>query len=278
MIRRRKRNLQLGRDLNYWVLLIGSVMVGFPAFAEGEALDAEEIVRRAHATAQNKEKQKSVYTFLREVVLSDVDSKGRTSKKQTKTFRAYTNEREQELLTVNGRQATPEEIQKERERSRKQKRRFLNADPMNPAATGGRKENLMDRNITLFRDKFQPRLLGEESVRNRPAYVLDLEPDKDFRISHRIVDRIFNQLSLKVWIDQEDYEVAKLEAKLQDDVTFLGGIGGAVKDIKITVDQARLGANQWVDQAVQAFFDARVLWKSYHFGMQSESEDFRLVE
>ena len=181
-------------------------------------------------------------------------------------------------MTVNGRPATPEEIQKERERSRKQKRRFLNADPMNPAATGGRKENLMDRNITLFRDKFRPRLLGEESIRERPAYVLDLEPNKDYRIRHRIVDRIFNQLSLKVWIDQEDYEVAKLEAKLQDDVAFLGGIGGAVKDIKITVDQARLSANQWVDQAVRAFFDARVLWKSYHFGMQSESEEFRLLE
>ena len=271
-------NLARLRSVGFWLGSLIAIGVSLSCNALGEALDAKEIVRRAHLAAQQKGLQERVYTFLREVVLSDVDSEGKVSKKQKKTFRAYTDEREQELLTVNGRPATAEEIEKERERGRKHKRRFLNADPMNPAATGGRKENLMDRNIKLFRDKFQPRLLGEEKVRERSAYVLDLRPDEDYRISHRIVDRIFNQLSLRVWIDQEDFEVAKLEAKLQDDVTFLGGIGGAVKDIKITVNQARLGANQWVDQAVQAFFDARVLWKSYHFGMKSESADFRLVE
>ncbi len=262
--------------LLFWIAL--SLLWDVGLVAQNRQLDATEIVRRAREAAKHKDEPAAVYTFLREVVLQGYNSKGAVTERKAKTFRAYTDEREQELLTVNGHKASPEEIAEEKQRSRKQKRRFLNADPMNPAATGGREENLMDRNITLFHKKFVPKLLGEESIQNRAAYIIDLAPNPKHRISHKIVDRIFNQLSLKVWIDQEDYEVAKLEAKLLKDVSFLGGLAGAVKDLKITVNQSRLGANQWVDQTVNAFFDARVLWKAYHFGMESRSDDFKRLD
>ena len=263
----------------HFFLLSGLILVlEVTLQAEETPLDATEIVRRAHEAAKKKETPTAVYTFLREVALQGYDSKGSTTEKKTKTYRAYTDEREQELLSINGHKATPEEIAEEEQRNRQQKRRFLNADPMNPAATGGRDENLMDRNITLFHKKFDPKLLGEESIQNRPAYIVDLAPNPKYRISHKIVDRIFNQLSLKVWIDQQDYEVAKLEANLLDKVSFLGGLAGVVKDLKITVNQSRLGENQWVDETVKAFFDARVLWKAYHFGMESRSEAFERLE
>lgn len=241
-------------------------------------LSAEEIVQRAHETAKKNGKHDSVYTFLREVIVKELDNKERVAKETTKTFRAYTDEREQELLTINGRDATDEDKEKERQRSRKQKRKFLNADPTNPAASGGREENLMDRNITLFHQKFVPKLLGNETVRDRNAYLIDLVPNPEYRIKHNIVDRIFNNLAIKVWIDHEDFEVAKLEARLLENVAFLGGIAGAVKGIQISVDQARLEENHWVDQGVKALFDARVLWKSFHFGMHSQSSEYQRLE
>jgi hypothetical protein len=257
-----------------WLLLAASMD---PIQAKPQ-LSADEIVQRAHETAKKKGKHESVYTFLREVIVKELDNKARVAKETTKTFRAYTDEREQELLTINGRDATAEDKEKERQRSRKQKSKFLNADPTNPAATGGREENLMDRNITLFHEKFVPKLLRNETVRDREAYMIDLVPNPKHRIKHNIVDRIFNNLAITVWIDHEDFEVAKLEARLLDNVAFLGGLAGAVKGIQISVDQARLEENHWVDQGVKALFDARVLWKSFHFGIQSQSSEYQRLD
>ena len=259
------------------ILLLLIAGTTLPTQANPE-LSAKEIVQRARETAKRKGTHETVYTFLREVTVQNLDSREEVGKQSSKIFRAYTDEREQELLQINGREAIAEDKKKERQRSRKQKRRFLNADPTNPAPSGGRKENLMDRNINLFHEKFVPKLLGNEPVRNRNAYIINLVPNPEYRIKHHIVDRIFNQLALKVWIDHEDFEVAKLEAKLLEKVGFLGGLAGAVKGIQISVDQTRLGEHHWVDQGVKAFFDARVLWKSYHFGMQSLSSGYQPLD
>lgn len=257
-----------------WFLLPASI----DSIEAKPPLNADQIVERARETAKRKGQHETVYTFLREVTVQDLDNEGKAAKETIKTFRAYTDEREQELLTINGRAATDEDKEKERKRSRKHKRKFLNADPTNPAASGGRDENLMDRNITLFHEKFTPKLLGNESVRDRNAYMIDLVPNPEHRIKHNIVDRIFNNLAIKVWIDHEDFEVSRLEARLLDNISFLGGLAGVVKGIQISVDQARLEENHWVDQGVKALFDARVLWKSYHFGMKSQSSEYQRVD
>ena len=256
------------------VLLVASII----SIQANPSLSVDDIIQRARETAKRKDQHENVYTFLRAVLVEELDNNGKVAKKTLKTFRAYTDEREQELLTLNGQNATDEDKEKERQRSRKQKRKFLNADPTNPAASGGREENLMDRNITLFHQKFVPKLLGNETVRDRNAYLIDLVPNPEYRIKHNIVDRIFNNLAIKVWIDHEDFEVAKLEARLLENVAFLGGIAGAVKGIQISVDQARLEENHWVDQGVKALFDARVLWKSFHFGMHSQSSEYQRLE
>ena len=164
-----------------WFLLPASI----DSIEAKPPLNADQIVERARETAKRKGQHETVYTFLREVTVQDLDNEGKAAKETIKTFRAYTDEREQELLTINGRADTDEDKEKERKRSRKHKRKFLNADPTNPAASGGRDENLMDRNITLFHEKFTPKLLGNESVRDRNAYMIDLVPNPEHRIKHK---------------------------------------------------------------------------------------------
>jgi hypothetical protein len=239
-----------------------------------EPLSAEEIVRRARLTAKQREQHETVYTFSREVVLRELAQDGEVESETTKRFRAFTDQREQELLEVDGHPATVEEVEAERSRARRHKRRFLNADPKNPAISGGREENLMDRNISLFHRKFTPQLEGVELVRGRDSYVLHLQPNRSVKVSHAMVNKVFNELAFRVWIDTEDFEVARLEAELQDGVSFLGGLAGVLKEMAISVEQVRLANGHWVDQTVAALFDARLVWKTYHFGMESQSEGF----
>jgi hypothetical protein len=88
-----------------WLLLAASIA---PIQAQPQ-LSADEIVQRAHETAKKKGKHESVYTFLRKVIVKELDNRARVAKETTKTFRAYTDEREQDLLTINGRGATAED-------------------------------------------------------------------------------------------------------------------------------------------------------------------------
>ena len=132
----------------------------------------------------------------------------------------------------------------------------------------------MARNMSLFREKFIPNLVGEERHRGRLVYVLDLLPNPKHQVENRIVDRILNQLNFKVWIDQSEYEVARLEAQLVDGVRFFGGIAGSLREMSIAVSQTRLAENHWVDSSVDAFFNARILLRSMHFGVASRSSQF----
>lgn len=84
-------------------------------------------------------------------------------------------------------------------------------DSCNRCDSDKARRTLIDRNVTLFHDKFAPRLLGREVLDNRFAHVIVLEPIKKYRVESRVVVRLMKQLSLKVWIDEEEYQVAKLE-------------------------------------------------------------------
>lgn len=262
-----------------WASLVAVLLSG-PLVEPGRLLgetvsDPQEIIDRAHAAAKHRPDGAAEFSFFREVVVKELNARGEVRDKTIKTYRAYTGGREQVLLSINGRPATPEEVDREREKSRQRRRKFLNAEESEGDAPP-QEGTLMSRNMSLFRDKFIPTLVGEESYRGRSVYVLDLRPNLKHRVESKIVDRILNQLNFQVWVDQTEFEVARLEAKLADGVRFFGGIAGSLKEMTIAVTQTRLAKNHWVDNSVQAFFNARFLLRSVHFGMESRSSQFEM--
>jgi 3-phenylpropionate/cinnamic acid dioxygenase small subunit len=84
-----------------------------------------------------------------------------------------------------------------------------------------------------------------------------------------------NQFDARVWVDKEEFHIARIDAKLKKPVTFLGGLAGAVNAINISVSQKRLASDTWVDESLSANFDARVFWKTYRFRMKSQSSHFK---
>ena len=234
-------------------------------------LTAQQIIEKAHEAAKRNGMGEAVFSFLRQATIEDLGSKGKIRKGYTKTYRAYTDRREQELIRVDGKPASRRRVAREQARNRERQRRYL---ARKKSGVTNKNENLVTKNVELYQEKFIPILVGVESVNARPAYVIQLRPNTDHKLKSKTVNRFMNQFDAKLWVDKDEFHIARIDAKLMKPVTFLGGLAGAVNAIHISVSEKRLASDTWVDEIVSANFDARMFWKTYKFRMKSESSNF----
>ena len=234
-------------------------------------LTAPQIIEKAHEAAKRNGMGEAVFSFLRQATIEDLGSKGKIRKGYTKTYRAYTDRREQELIRVDGKPASRRRVAREQARNRERQRRYL---ARKKSGVTNKNENLVTKNVELYQEKFIPILVGVESVNARPAYVIQLRPNTDHKLKSKTVNRFMNQFDAKLWVDKDEFHIARIDAKLMKPVTFLGGLAGAVNAIHISVSEKRLASDTWVDEIVSANFDARMFWKTYKFRMKSESSNF----
>ena len=239
-------------------------------------LTVEEIIERAREASNRNGQGDAAFKFYRKASFDELDNKGNIIEKNSKTYRAFTDDRDQQLRKVNDRKATSEERYREYRKHQERQRRYLNK--RNKSDAKKRNESLFTRNIDLFEDKFIPVLEGVEKVNGRDAFVIGLKPNKKNRYKSRTVNRIMDQLKTKVWIDKEEFQISQISARLIKPVNFLGGIAGAIKTINIDAIQKRLGKDNWVDEKVNAQFNARIAWKTYQFRMESLSTNFERTE
>ena len=239
-------------------------------------LTVEEIIERAREASNRNGQGDAAFKFYRKASFDELDNKGNIIEKNSKTYRAFTDDRDQQLRKINDRKATREERYREYRKHQERQRRYLNK--RNKSDAKKRNESLFTRNIDLFEDKFIPVLEGMEKVNDRDAFVIGLKPNKKNRYKSRTVNRIMDQLKTKVWIDKEEFQISQISARLIKPVNFLGGIAGAIKTINIDATQKRLGKDNWVDEKVNAQFNARIAWKTYQFRMESLSTNFERTE
>ena len=170
--------------------------------------------------------------------------------------------------------ATPEQVEKERKKISEHKLKFLG---------GGKPEeldsesdaNLLVRQIELYADHFTPRLIGAETVEGRPAYVLQFLLNPENRFKDSLVNTIMKHLLIKVWIDKEEFQIAKLEAELKNPLYVIGGLAGKVTSFKVTAFQERLTPEIWADWKVDSQIHGWLLWETYIIRFTSKSSGFK---
>ncbi len=237
-------------------------------------LSVDVILERVKESKQEAMGEESVYRYIREAKIFDLKPDGSIRKKTTKTYQAYTDGSDQELLEINGKPASERDRAKDRAHNLERQQKFLHRQ----SGQDSEQDDLMAKNMDLFRDKFLATLKGEELHRDRMAYVIDLKPNRAHKLENRFVDRLMNEVYATVWVDKKEFRVSKLEMKLNEQVSFLGGFAGLLRDIRLDVHQKQLAPKLWVDDRITAYFDVRVFFKTYRFKMESQSRDFRLIE
>ena len=239
------------------------------------SLSADEILEKVKAAKSSLPAEGQHFKYLREANIYDLKKDGSIREKTQKLYSAYTDGRDQQLLAIDGKPSTGRDRAKDRAHNLERQQKFLHRQSSKQSDKNN--DDLMAKNMDLFRDKFLASLKGEEKRKNRMTYLIELKPNKKHKLENMFVDRLMNQIQARVWVDKEEFRVARLEMKLNEPVSFLGGFAGLLRDIQIDLDQKQLNPKLWVDEEITAFFDVRVFLKTFRFKMKSESTKFELV-
>ena len=85
-----------------------------------------------------------------------------------------------------------------------------------------------------------------ETYRGREALVYDFEPNLQFQ-PHSRAESLANKLGGTVWIDAQDIEVTRLEARILDNYKVAGGLLASVKQgSDLVVEQERVNGEVWL--------------------------------
>jgi len=119
------------------------------------------------------------------------------------------------------------------------------------------------------------RILREETLNGRPAYVLMGEPRQSFRPKLNAA-RVLPKLRPKLWIGKDDYQWLRLEAEVIDTITWGGFLLRLHPGSHIELEQTLVNGEAWLPQHAHISFDARIaLLKAIRLEVEAQFSDYR---
>jgi len=246
-----------------------SCAIGFSAAASG-SLTVEQIVKKTVERAEGIQAANTQldYSYTKFSVTEEFNGKGKLKEKKEKLLQFESGRGRLSQLKLNGRALSGAEF-------KRQEQAALEAHQQITDSKANRHEDNWEKYITpQLVAKYSFKLLAEEVVNGRSAYVLGFEPlSSNLPVTH-LIDRLINRLGGKVWIDKQDFEVARAQVGLRGEVALWGGVLGNLKKCNFTVERSRVDDNVWFNTATNGEFEGRKLLEPTHIRTRSESSNF----
>jgi len=251
------------------VAFLLSPLISFSA-TDAAALTAEQIVKKTVERAQAIEVagKQSDYSYTKFSVTEEFNGKGKLKEKKEKLLQFESGRGRLSQLKLNGRTLSGAEF-------RKQEEAALEVRQQATDSKSNRHEDNWEKYITpQLVAKYSFKLLGEEIINGRSAYVLGFEPAGNNLPVNHLIERLTNRLGGKVWVDEEDFEVARAQVGLRGEVALWGGVLGNLKKCNFTVERSRVDDHVWFNTATNGEFEGRKLLEPTHIRTRSESSNF----
>jgi len=174
------------------------------------------------------------------------------------------------LVQSNGKPLTPKEQLLQEEKEKKFRERLAEKKP--PA--DGRKELKIDQSIV---SRYHFAVARRDIINGRPALLLTFKPRPNLPET-TMEDKFLNRMSGEAWIDEQEYELARLEVRLQESVGILAGILGALQKMVFIIEQQRLPDGVWLPGRSAGEVHARKLFSLSRTKFLGQWSDFRRVE
>ena len=196
------------------------------------------------------------------------DGDGRVKETETRTYDVTPigHEFVERLLSVNGKDLSAAEQEKEDKRVQKEveeiiKRQEKKEEKEERARAKGEKEQ-KDRDNAEIKDFLrisEITSVRREMFRGHEVIAFDFEPRKGFKPKNRS-EGIVNKLAGTIWVDEAAQQVARLEARLTDSVKIAGGMLASIgPSTAFAFDQEKIGDEVWLPSVWEANVSARVL-------------------
>jgi hypothetical protein len=230
---------------------------------------AEQIMARAIKRAEWSEKEglAQAYTYLRKTIVEEYSSKGQLRERKEKLFQVvpFKGGTYSRLLLINGKPLSEAELRGEADREK---------EALANLAKGKKSKRDVSLNEELVR-RFTYELLGTEEVDGRPAYSLAFRPARGARDSDDLVDKILSRTGGVLWVDTEDYEIARIDLRLLEKVSIgWGGMLASVQTLNLSVDRVRLNDGVWLVNRTEGSLEGRQFLTRRSFRNVEISSDF----
>ena len=235
----------------------------------------KEILSRAleRGLANDKRRDDYNYSFRLLRIEEKLDKQSRPTRIEKRVYQVVPigNVRYERLLEKDGEPLT----KKEQEAERRKEARFRRRIERNGDA-GRSNDNEVRFNRELV-DRYRFRVEGAGELHGRKVYRLSFEPKSGKLPVRRRIDRALNNSRGRVWLDQESYEIARVEFELIRPTRIWWGILGSISRVDGMLDRKEGENGIWFPSYFRLYLQGRILFKSLHGRRESHWSDFKPV-
>jgi hypothetical protein len=108
-------------------------------------------------------------------------------------------------------------------------------------------------------EAFDFQLVGEETIDNRPSYVLQATPHPGYH-AHGKFAKMFSRVQGKLWIDKQDFGWTKVDGEVTQSFTMGLFVARVLRGSHILMEQTRVTESVWVPRRLEMHASAKILF------------------
>ncbi len=260
-------------------ILFASLPVGLHGQGQRAIPSPEEIIRKAVERAKWAETQNHAEEFsLTQLVVTDkLDDGGKVKEHEERLYQGFPIDGTlyARLTQKNRKALSDKEVKQEQERERKFRQKLAESKRKKDKPKDGEDELAFNEELV---GKYRFEVLGLETINGRAAFLLSFEPKSRNLPVKRRMDRVLNKLAGKLWLDQDSYEISRVEAHLTEKARVGWGILGSVDNVEFLLEQNRVDEDIWLPSRFDLYIKARLLFSLLHQRQKVQWTDFKRVE
>lgn len=238
----------------------------FPILNDQPLPDIPALLRELQANEDRVEELLDSYSFTQKVIKRELGKDGVLRETESETFQLsfYKGRRVSRLVEKNGRPLSAKE-QADADRDVEKRIDGIEKDAAKSEAreTRGGPPSGDERRISIAEVLRASKLINprRERFRGRNVVVFDFEPNPQFDTKNaKSMLKFFGKTAGVMWIDEQDKQVARLEAALFENFNVGGGVLAKLKKgASFVLEQQRVGDEIWLPSEAEINLAVRVL-------------------
>lgn len=242
--------------------------------------DPLDIIRKSLDRDEANSKQLRNYTYQERQENREYDGNGQLKKDESETHEIMilSGISVSRLIAKNGQPLSAKDAQKEQERIDAMLRRRQNLSPEERARIEKNREKRRaeDRKfLNEIPDAWTLRLLGEEKISGKPAWVIEADPKPGFHPKD-LNARILSKVRVKIWIVEGEYQWVKCDAQALDTISMGLALFRVAAGGSFHLEQVRVNDEVWLPSQLKIHADARLAYvKKVHADIDITYKDYK---
>jgi hypothetical protein len=186
------------------------------------------------------------------------------------------------LIRKDGKPLPEKELQKEQEKLAINATRQANLSTSQKAKLEKERQARLKKEDQAWNDvmkAFDITLDGQDHLEGRPVTILSFTPRSGYVPSGEET-RLLKQIKGKAWIDDEDFQIVRLDAEMVEDLKFGGGFLAKIKKGgTLSFFQRKINQEVWFPFRSESYLNARILLvKGFNLKVVNEFANYRKYE